>query len=77
MPCTGQALVPFYRKILPILNQFRGCNVTLCDHIEYNRFGELGDVIDRTLNIMEQHGGPDAYINMKFMVPTYESCVMN
>jgi len=23
------------------------------------------------------HGGEDAFINIKYMVPTYESCVLN
>lgn len=77
VPCAGQALVPYYRKILPILNLFRNKNICLLDQIEFNRMGELGDVIDRTLQILECNGGPNAYINMKHMVPTYESCVMN
>jgi len=24
---------------------------------------------------MEKHGGEDAYINIKYMIPTYESCM--
>lgn len=77
VPCAGQYLVPYYRKILPTLNKFRSRNVTLGDHIEYNRFGQIGDIINQTLNILEIHGGLDAYINIKYMVPAYESCVMN
>lgn len=26
---------------------------------------------------MERHGGEDAYINIKYMVPTYESCLFS
>jgi hypothetical protein len=26
---------------------------------------------------LERHGGADAFINIKYMVPTYESCYIN
>jgi hypothetical protein len=26
---------------------------------------------------LEQYGGEDAFINIKYMVPTYESCMLN
>lgn len=76
-PCTGQALVPYYRQILPIFNLFRNKNICIGDQIEFNRIGQIGDVIDQTMQILEYHGGPDAYLNIKYMVPTYESCVNN
>ena len=37
----------------------------------------LGDLVNNTLEILEKHGGPDAFINIKYMVPTYESCLLN
>ena len=30
-----------------------------------------------TLELLEMHGGEDAFINIKYMIPTYESCVLN
>jgi len=27
--------------------------------------------------MFEVHGGEDAFINIKYMIPTYESCVLN
>jgi hypothetical protein len=27
--------------------------------------------------MFETHGGEDAFINIKYMIPTYESCVLN
>ena len=27
--------------------------------------------------LLEIHGGEDAFINIKYMIPTYESCVLN
>jgi len=37
----------------------------------------LGDLIGETLELFEHYGGEDAFINIKYMVPTYESCVLN
>ena len=37
----------------------------------------IGDLIQETLEAFERHGGPDAFINIKYMVPTYESCLLN
>ena len=37
----------------------------------------LGDLVQETLELLEAHGGEDAFINIKYMVPTYESFVLN
>lgn len=76
-PCIGQALVPYYRQMLPILNLFRNRNIHLGEGIDYDRVGRIGDIIDQTLQKMERCGGTDAYINIKYIIPTYESCVNN
>lgn len=75
----GEALVPYYRQLLPVLNLFRGLNKNLGDGIEYSqrKKSNLGDLILETLNLLEKHGGEDAFINIKYMIPTYESCVLN
>ena len=75
----GEALVPYYRQILPIMNLFKTKNANLGDKIDYSqRKGmNLGDLIQQTLELFEMHGGEDAFINIKYMVPTYESCVLN
>jgi Parkin co-regulated protein len=74
-PQVGVALVPYFRQFLPVLNLFIAKNVNKLDSIDYNRVGRLGDVIDQTLMQLERHGGPNAYINIKYAIPTYESCV--
>ena len=76
---VGEALVPYYRQILPILNNFKNFNCNIGDNIEYSqqKRENLGTLIDETLAVMEVHGGPDAYINIKYMIPTYESCILN
>ena len=116
----GEALVPYYRQILPIFNLFKAKNqncahplspppcpprtcqtlvhmhvggigrfadvdvVCLCDcavgdGIDYaqQKRKTLGDLIVETLEMFEIHGGEDAFINIKYMIPTYESCVLN
>merc|ERR1712087_271836 len=72
----GEALVPYYRQILPVLNIFKTKNLNLGDGIEYGQRKKLnpGDLISETLEILELHGGEDAFINIKYMIPTYESC---
>jgi len=74
----GEALVPYYRQILPVFNIFRGKNQNLGDKMEYaqRKRLNLGDLIAETLQIFEIHGGEDAFINIKYMIPVYESCVL-
>ncbi|ELU14217.1 hypothetical protein CAPTEDRAFT_169980 [Capitella teleta] len=76
---AGEALVPYYRQILPVMNVFKNRNSNTGDAIDYSQQkGEnLGDLIEDTLQILEQHGGEDAFINIKYMVPTYESVIFN
>ncbi|XP_044762977.1 parkin coregulated gene protein homolog [Coccinella septempunctata] len=76
---VGEALVPYYRQLLPILNMFKNCNVNSGDEIDYTKTrGEnIADLINETLELMEKTGGEDAFINIKYLVPTYESCLLN
>ena len=75
----GEALVPYYRQILPVLNLMKTKNVNLGDGIDYSqrKMQNLGDLIQQTLECFEVNGGEDAFINIKYMIPTYESCVLN
>ena len=58
----GIALVPFFNQFLPMLNIVR----------ESYFSSELIRSIDQTLFVLEQCGGPDAFINIKYSVPIYE-----
>ena len=71
----GEALVPYYRQILPVLNIFKNNNINSGDLIDYAQYRNscLGELIHQTLELFETHGGEDAFINIKYMVPTYES----
>ena len=76
-PKIGENLVPYYRQLLPMMNLFKSSNKNLGDVIEYGQRKDLnvGDLITETLNILEKSGGPDSFINIKYMVPSYESCL--
>jgi len=75
---VGEALVPYYRQILPTFNLFRNSSKNIGDSIDYGQRKRLnlGELIDETLEIFEVHGGEDAFINIKYMIPTYESCIL-
>lgn len=74
----GEALVPYYRQLLPVMNTFINKNKNLGDGIDYSqqKRENLGDLVHETLEILEMHGGENAFINIKYMVPTYESCML-
>jgi len=73
----GEALVPYYRQLLPVFNIFKNSNANIGDLIEYSQRKRLnlGDLINHTLELFEMRGGEDAFINIKYMIPTYESCM--
>lgn len=75
---VGPALVPYFRQILPILNLFYARNVNIGDAIYYGQKenNNIGDLILETLELMERKGGQDALINIKYMVPQYQSCLV-
>ncbi|KGL98417.1 Parkin coregulated gene protein, partial [Charadrius vociferus] len=113
---VGEALVPYYRQILPVLNIFKNMNVQyseisvsslsfpqrlsacvcydlrskasiLFSHISLINSGDgidysqqkrenIGDLIQETLEAFERCGGETASINIKYMIPTYQSCML-
>jgi hypothetical protein len=72
---AGEALIPFYRQLLPVLNEFSLCNKNIGDLIEYGQRKKvnIGDLISETLEVLELNGGPEAFINIQYMIPTYQT----
>ncbi|CAF0760128.1 unnamed protein product [Rotaria sp. Silwood1] len=78
----GIALVPYFNQLLPIINIMKERNEEkfyqnqrqcyMIDDYERNISNEIVRLIDKTLMVLEQFGGQDAFINIKFSVPTYE-----
>jgi hypothetical protein len=62
---------PHLRASLParVPHPPRACAVSLGDGIDYHqRHGHIGEVIRDTLAKLEAAGGPDAFINIKYLV---------
>lgn len=76
---VGEALVPYYRQILVVFNLFKNKRKNLGDGIDYGQWKkeDIGELIDETLQIFERYGGQYAYANIKYMIPTYQSCLKN
>ncbi|XP_028292958.1 parkin coregulated gene protein [Gouania willdenowi] len=74
---VGEALVPYFRQILPVFNLFKNKKKNLGDGVDYGqqRNESIGDLIEETLEILERYGGESAFINIKYMIPTYQSCM--
>ena len=85
---VAETLVPYYRQVLPVFNVFKNKNINIGDGIDYSqqRNDNIGDLINvstvtlflllhfqRTLELFEMYGGPDAFINIKYLIPTYQS----
>ena len=75
---VGQALVPYYQQILPVLNIFIRQNSNLGGRIDYGqqKRSNLGELVMETLEQFELHGGQDAFINIKYLVPVYQSIIL-
>ncbi|XP_054578592.1 parkin coregulated gene protein isoform X2 [Eptesicus fuscus] len=67
-------------KILPVIPQLIiPIKMNSGDGIDYSqqKRENVGDLIQETLGAFERYGGEEAFINIKYMVPTYESCLLN
>lgn len=72
-PAVARAMVPYYRHLLPPLGRYRGGRATATDGLRANVAYDVGDLCAETLARLERAGGPCAYANIKYAIPTYES----
>ncbi|XP_075964189.1 parkin coregulated gene protein-like [Anarhichas minor] len=74
---VGEALVPYFRQILPIFRIFKEKNTNTGEAIKTGkeRKKNIGQLIGETLELFERHGGRDAFLKIKYMVPIYQSCM--
>jgi hypothetical protein len=76
---VGVALVPYYRQVLGFLNLFVSKRRNLGDQFDYSQNKEsmdnIGSYVQDTLEMLERTGGDKAYTQIKYMVPTYQSCM--
>ena len=73
----AKAMLPYFRQILPILNIFAQRYMSTKMGIDDEKRGErkVEDLIQELLNALELHAGPDAYLNIRYMVPSYTSAL--
>lgn len=74
---VGEALVPYYKLFLSPIKLWLDYRKDTGDVIDYSQrqSNDVGEEALSTLELMERTGGPNAYVNIKFFIPTYESCV--
>lgn len=73
---VGEALVPFYRQLLSVLNRFLDKRRNTGDAMDYgqNNGRDMFEAVSDVLEVLEKTGGPNAFASIKYMVPTYQSC---
>jgi hypothetical protein len=80
-PGASDDLVPYFRQLLPVLNIYYRCNENIGDSIMYGqrKQNNIGDLISETLMLIEQNSSAEAnaFINIKYMIPVYESCMVS
>jgi hypothetical protein len=74
----SEALVPYYRQILPVFQEFLLANIHFGHRIEFGQRKKLNlsDLIVQTLKEMEKSGGPEAFINIEYMIPMSQSYII-
>lgn len=85
-PMVAESLVPYYRQILHVCNLFITKRVNCGDQHDSGevwtfagrqRADNVSDLILQVLDMLSHYGGDDAYVNIKYLVPTYESNVQD
>lgn len=73
----GAVLMPHSKQFLAPIATFMDLHKNMGDSIDYGqrKDDDIGENVMKTLELLEERGGPDAYRAIKFSVPLYESCL--
>lgn len=73
----GATLMPYSKQFLAPIASFLDMNKNLGDGIDYGqrKDDDVGENVRRTLELMEEKGGPGAFEAIKFSIPLYQSCM--
>uniref|UniRef100_A0A914V5B1 Uncharacterized protein n=1 Tax=Plectus sambesii TaxID=2011161 RepID=A0A914V5B1_9BILA len=90
VPMCGPALIPYYRQLLSPLRRVeqKAPGLGGASGLGAKREGgvkgserwttqTLEDATEKVLHTLEKMGGPNAYINIKYVIPAYVSCMGN
>jgi hypothetical protein len=71
----GEVLMPYSKQFLAPIATFMDLNKNLGDSIDYaqRKNDDIGENVRKTLELLEEKGGRDAYKQIKFSIPLYES----
>jgi len=74
---VGLTLMKYSKQFLSPIALFMDDNKNIGDSIDYaqRKGNDVGEEVRKTLELMEENGGPDAFQTIKFSVPLYQSCV--
>uniref|UniRef100_A0A1A7W9S0 PARK2 co-regulated n=1 Tax=Iconisemion striatum TaxID=60296 RepID=A0A1A7W9S0_9TELE len=80
LPVIPQLIMPIRNAMNTRNHQSPSATAEVCRRVEnlgdeVSRGETIGDLINETLRMFEVYGGPEAYKVIKYMVPTYESCM--
>lgn len=70
---VGKALIPYFRNLLRPFDRFRrAIYVNSTDGVTSRPLYNIAELTEVTLSLLEFTGGRCAYVNIKYMIPTYE-----
>eukprot|EP01040_Poterioochromonas_malhamensis_P011100 gene11100-12096_t len=74
---VGEKLLSYAKQFLAPMSFFMDENKNTGDRIDYGqrRGNDIGEEVRKTLELLEEHGGPKALQQIKFSIPLYESCM--
>jgi len=76
-PGVGEALMPYGKLFLGPIAAFLEMTRNIGDQIDYGqrRSDDIGEEARKTLEMLEEYGGPNAFYSIKTSIPTYKSCI--
>ena len=74
---VGPTLMKLGKQFLAPMAAFLDNNRNIGDSIDYGQrwSNDVGEEVRKTLELMEENGGPNAFELIKFSIPLYQSCV--
>ncbi|GFS84066.1 parkin coregulated gene protein homolog [Trichonephila clavipes] len=79
-PIVGLALIKYYRQLLiPVFSKYKTVqkNYKRGQIFYGQRRRNVQDIINQTLILLDRTGGPAAYVEIKYAVPTFDSYYHN
>jgi hypothetical protein len=76
---VGETLMPYSKQFLAPMAMFMDLHKNIGDSIDYGqrKDNDVGENVHKTLELLEERGGPGAFKAIKFCVPLYESCLQS